>query len=62
VAAAGLAFSGGSPLFDLLFASAIPTKITSCGSWAGPADCTLTTDPCLGSPSGAFLDRATLFE
>jgi len=52
----GIGFSGGAPLYDLGFQSTIPTTVASCGVSAG-GSCVLTTDPCLGSPSGAFLDR-----
>lgn len=57
IAAAGIAFTGGAPLFDILFQSSIPNRVVSCGPWPGPGSCTLTTDPCLGSPSGAFVDE-----
>jgi hypothetical protein len=46
VVAAGVAFTGAAPLFDILFANAIPATITACG--APVADtCTLTTNACL---------------
>lgn len=52
---AGVAFSGESTLFDILFTSTVPITVSSCNQWPGGAACTLTNDPCLGSPSGAFL-------
>jgi hypothetical protein len=45
VVGSGVAFSGGSPLFDLLFANRIPATITACGVPAADT-CTLTTDAC----------------
>jgi hypothetical protein len=55
VVSVGSGFSGGAPLFDLGFQSTIPNTIATCGTPA-PGSCVLTTNPCLGSPSGAFLD------
>jgi hypothetical protein len=49
-------FSGGPPLFDLGFWADIPSTVASCGVPAS-GSCVLTTDPCLGSPSEAFLDE-----
>jgi hypothetical protein len=46
VVASGVAFSGGGPLFDLLFANSIPATITACGTPAANT-CTLTTNACL---------------
>jgi len=48
VAAAGVAFTGGGPLFDILFSSTIPTQVTSCDAYTPGGACTLTTDTCLG--------------
>jgi hypothetical protein len=47
VVATGLAFSGGSPLFDLVFTNVTPSSITACGAPTGTDTCTLTTNPCL---------------
>jgi hypothetical protein len=55
VVSVGTAFSGGGPLYDLGFKSTIPNTVASCGVPVG-GSCTITTDPCLGSPNGAFLD------
>jgi hypothetical protein len=55
VVSVGVGFSGGGPLYDLGFKSTIPNTVASCGA-AVAGDCTITTDPCLGSPGGAFLD------
>jgi hypothetical protein len=54
VVSVGTAFSGGAPLYDLGFKSTTPNTVSACGAPAG-GNCVLTTDPCLGSPSGAFL-------
>jgi hypothetical protein len=53
--AASPLFSGGPPLNDLGFRLSIPATVTSCGVPAS-GSCGLTTDPCLGSPGGAFLE------
>lgn len=55
VVSVGIAFSGGAPLYDLGFKSTIPNTVSACGSPVG-GNCTLTTNTCLGSPSGAFLE------
>jgi hypothetical protein len=47
VVATGLAFSGGSPLFDLTFTNVTPSSITSCEAAGAPQACTLTTNACL---------------
>lgn len=46
VVASGIAFTGGAPLYDLIFANQVPATITSCGS-PGSDTCTLNTNPCL---------------
>jgi hypothetical protein len=43
----GIAFSGGAPLFDLIFASSSPATITGCDPPSSSGSCTLTTNPCL---------------
>ena len=53
--AVGVVFSGNAPLYDFGFRLTIPVTVTSCGAPAA-GSCVLTTDPCLGSPSGAFLE------
>ena len=55
VVSVGIAFSGGAPLYDLGFKSTIPNTVSACAAPAG-GSCTLTTDTCLGSASGAFLE------
>lgn len=42
----GAGFSSGAPLYDLLFASTIPSRITSCEAAQPLASCTLTNDAC----------------
>jgi hypothetical protein len=54
VVTVGAAFSNSFPLYDLGFASTIPSTVQSCGAFV-PGSCVLTTDTCLGSPSGAFV-------
>ena len=54
-ATVGEAFSNSFPLYDLGFINVIPSTITACGV-PGSDTCVLTTDPCLGSASGAFVD------
>jgi hypothetical protein len=44
--ATGFAFTGGSPLYDVVFAAQLPNSVTVCGVAASNA-CTPTTDPCL---------------
>jgi len=56
VVSLGVGFSGGAPLYDLGFQSTIPNTVASCDVPVGGESCVLTTDPCLGSPSGAFVD------
>ncbi len=51
----GTSFGGGAPLYDIGFQSTTPSTVSGCGSSAG-GSCVVTTDPCLGSPGGAFLD------
>jgi hypothetical protein len=46
IVASGIAFTGGSPLFDIVFANSVPSTITSCGAPASNT-CTLNTDACL---------------
>jgi hypothetical protein len=45
VVASGIAFTGGAPLYDILFANQTPASITSCGAFVS-GTCTLTTNPC----------------
>jgi hypothetical protein len=45
VVAVGVAFSGGSPLYDLIFRSTTPAAITQCNPYPGDATCVLSTDP-----------------
>jgi hypothetical protein len=45
IVASGIAFTGGSPLFDLVFANSVPSTISACGA-AGSNTCTLSTDAC----------------
>jgi hypothetical protein len=46
VVASGIAFTGGSPLFDLIFANQTPSTVSACGA-AASNTCTVTTDACL---------------
>jgi hypothetical protein len=46
VVASGIAFTGGAPLYDILFANKTPSSITSCGAFVA-GSCILTTNPCL---------------
>jgi hypothetical protein len=46
VVASGIAFTGGAPLYDLIFANEVPASITACSSPASNT-CTLNTNPCL---------------
>ena len=46
VVASGVAFTGGGPLYDLIFANASPTTITACNAPAALGSCTLTTNAC----------------
>jgi hypothetical protein len=55
LAAVGLAFSGGGPLYDLIFRSTTPNTITACNAYGGSGSCQLPNG-CFGSPSGAFVD------
>jgi hypothetical protein len=43
VVAVGVAFSGGSPLYDLLFRSTTPSSVTQCNAFPGAGSCTLNT-------------------
>jgi hypothetical protein len=54
--AAGIAFSGAAPFFDVGFRISVPSTVSACGAPAS-GSCVLTTDPCLGSPGAAFLDK-----
>jgi hypothetical protein len=45
IVAAGIAFSGGAPLFDFLFRSAISSTVTQCNAAQPLGTCELT-DPC----------------
>jgi len=56
VVAVAPGFSGGPPLNDLGFLFTMPSTVASCTTASAGGSCVLTTDPCLGSPSGAFLD------
>jgi hypothetical protein len=44
--ATGIAFSGGAPLFDLIFANKSPTSVTGCDAPVAGGACTLSTDAC----------------
>ena len=55
LAAVGVLFSGTAPFYDVGFRITSPVSVTSCGAPAA-GSCVLTTDPCLGSPSEAFLE------
>jgi hypothetical protein len=46
LASAGVAFTDGGTLADIVFQTSIPNTVTSCGAWPGPAICTLTLDAC----------------
>jgi hypothetical protein len=46
VVATGLAFTGGSPLYDLIFSNMSPTTITACNPAVTLGACTLSNDPC----------------
>jgi hypothetical protein len=46
VVATGAAFTGGSPLFDLIFANSSPATISACNAPQTLGSCTLTSDPC----------------
>ena len=46
VVATGIAFSGGSPLFDLIFANSSPANVTSCDPVVPGGSCTLSTNNC----------------
>jgi hypothetical protein len=45
VVASGIAFTGGAPLYDIVFANQTPSTISACGSPASNT-CTLSTDAC----------------
>jgi hypothetical protein len=46
VVASGIAFTGGSPLFDIIFANQTPSTVSACGA-AGSDTCTVNTNACL---------------
>jgi hypothetical protein len=47
IATAGIAFTGGAPVYDLSFAHSIPIEIVGCAAWPGSASCpVVTTDMC----------------
>jgi hypothetical protein len=47
VVATGVAFTGGSPLFDILFANQTPSSITACNALPVSSEtCVLTTNAC----------------
>jgi hypothetical protein len=46
LAATGIAFSGGSPLFDLLFASTMPVTVDACAAPVPGGSCVVTTNAC----------------
>jgi hypothetical protein len=43
VAAVGIAFSGGAPLYDLIFRSIIPAGVQACNPWPGAGSCVIDT-------------------
>jgi cysteine-rich repeat protein len=43
--AAGLAFTGGAPLYDTTYSVSMPATVTACGAAAAPS-CTVTTNVC----------------
>jgi hypothetical protein len=45
VVSVGIAFSGGPPLFDLIFASSVPNTITACSPFV-PGSCVPSLNPC----------------
>jgi hypothetical protein len=48
VVATGVAFTGGAPLYDILFANQTPSTISACNpAPATSPSCVLTTNPCL---------------
>jgi hypothetical protein len=49
VVAAGVAFTGGGPLYDLIFQNMSPATITACDAFdnTAPTTCTLSNDPCI---------------
>jgi hypothetical protein len=46
VVATGIAFTGGSPLFDLVFTNFTPSSITACDTPTSADTCVLTTNAC----------------
>ncbi len=48
VVSLGVAFTGAQPLYDILFKSTIPSRITTCGTWPGAASCLVSSDICKG--------------
>jgi hypothetical protein len=57
IAAVGVGFTGGAPLYDIIFRSVIPNRVTACNAWPGPGPTCVLPNGCSGSPSGAFLDE-----
>jgi hypothetical protein len=55
-ATVGEAFSNSFPLYDLGFINVIPSTVSACNPPTLTDTCVLTTDPCKGSASGAFVD------
>ena len=47
VVASGIAFTGGAPLYDLVFANKTPSSITACDPPSSSDTCVLTTNACL---------------
>jgi hypothetical protein len=47
VVATGIAFTGGSPLFDLVFTNVTPSSITACDTPTSTDTCVLNTNACL---------------
>jgi hypothetical protein len=45
--ATGFGFTGGAPLYDIIFANRTPTSVTSCVAPTGGLSCTPTTNVCL---------------
>jgi hypothetical protein len=46
VVASGIAFTGGAPLYDIVFANQTPSTVSACGA-VGSDTCTVNTDACL---------------
>jgi hypothetical protein len=47
LAAVGIAFSGGAPLYDLIFKSKTPTRVRACEPAVPLGECTLATTACV---------------